>query len=72
VRALEKADDLAVLVGIRRHPVQVFGQRSGALVLLSAWVRSAIVKDGFSTRCQRTVPLLPLRTVSYRADLCVP
>src|SRR5215472_4995286 len=39
LRALEEADDLAVL-GIRGIPYQVFGERVGALALMIAWSRS--------------------------------
>src|SRR6267142_2157026 len=45
LRALEEADDIAVLpyAGI---PYQVFGERAGALALLMAWSRSAMARSG--------------------------
>ena len=45
LRALEEADDLAVL-GIRGLPYHVFAERSGALVMMIAWSRSAMARSG--------------------------
>src|SRR6266576_309130 len=46
LRALEEADDLAVL-GIRGIPYQVLGERAGALALMIAWSRSAMARSDF-------------------------
>ena len=43
--ALEEADDLALL-GVRGHPVPGLRERTGALALTMAWIRSAMARSG--------------------------
>src|SRR6266540_283041 len=46
VGGLEEADDVAVLVGIRGHPVPGLRQERGALSLMILWSRLAMLRSG--------------------------
>ncbi|HEV8192640.1 MAG TPA: hypothetical protein VGP82_14335 [Ktedonobacterales bacterium] len=43
--SLEEADDLAVVVGLGRHPYQVVAARFGAAAVMSECTRSAIARS---------------------------